>query len=126
MASSEEVYKKQGVPNGISIVNFCQQQGIVLEFSDQMMDVLLRQNPQIKIMIINKLSESLLGSEVPSDQVSVDTDKESIEEKRKYYQKKYNLSDGLAKLLGAVPASSIDDNWKEAKEKYLREKYESL
>ena len=35
MASSEdfqrvyELYKKQGVPNGISIVNFCQQQGIV-------------------------------------------------------------------------------------------------
>ena len=35
MASSEdfqriyELYKKEGVPNGISIVNFCQQQGIV-------------------------------------------------------------------------------------------------
>lgn len=54
MASSEEVYKKQGVPNGISIVNFCQQQGIVLEFSDQMMDVLLRQNPQINKQAVGK------------------------------------------------------------------------
>ena len=35
MASSEdfqsiyELYKKEGIPNGISIVNFCQQNGIV-------------------------------------------------------------------------------------------------
>lgn len=39
MASSEdfqsiyELYKKEGAPNGISVINFCRQNGIVYLFS---------------------------------------------------------------------------------------------
>ena len=46
-----------------------------------------------------------------------------MEEKRKYYQQKYNLSENLSQLIGIVPASSVDEDWKQTKEDYLREKY---
>ena len=75
------------------------------EYSGQIMDMLLRQTPQIKLMIIK-------------------TDIKVMEEKQKYYQRKYNLSEDLSKLIGIVPASSVDEDWKQAKEDYLREKYD--
>lgn len=94
----------------------------VLEFSNQMMDVLLKQTPQIKIMIINKLSESLLGNEVSSAQETVDIDKESIEKKRDYYRQKYNLPEKLVRLIGCIPPYT-DEEIEKIKEEYLMEKY---
>lgn len=87
--------------------------------------MLLRQTPQIKLMIINKLSESLMEA-IPTDapaQNTAETDIKAMEEKQKYYQRKYNLSEDLSKLIGIVPASSVNEDWKQAKEDYLREKY---
>lgn len=95
------------------------------EYSGQIMDMLLQQTPQIKLMIINKLSESLMEA-IPTDapaQNTVETDIKVMEEKQKYYQRKYNLSEDLSKLIGIVPASSVNEDWKQAKEDYLREKY---
>lgn len=104
--------------------NFTENKGFT-EYSGQIMDMLLRQTPQIKLMIINKLSESLMEA-IPTDasaQNTAETDIKVMEEKRKYYQRKYNLSEDLAQLIGIVPISSIDEDWKQAKEDYLREKY---
>ena len=87
--------------------------------------MLLRQTPQIKLMIINKLSESLMeaiSTDSPT-QNTAETDIKAMEEKRKYYQRKYNLSEDLSKLIGIVPASSVDEDWKQTKEDYLKEKY---
>lgn len=95
------------------------------EYSGQIMDMLLQQTPQIKLMIINKLSESLMEA-IPTDapaQNTAETDIKAMEEKRKYYQQKYNLSENLSQLIGIVPASSVDEDWKQTKEDYLREKY---
>ena len=104
--------------------NFTENKGFT-EYSGQIMDMLLRQTPQIKLMIINKLSESLMEA-IPTDapaQNTVETDIKVMEEKQKYYQRKYNLSENLSQLIGIVPASSVDEDWKQTKEDYLREKY---
>lgn len=108
----------------VSYNNLTENKGFT-EYSGQIMDMLLRQTPQIKLMIINKLSESLMET-IPTDapvQNTAETDIKVMEEKRKYYQRKYNLSEDLAQLIGIVPASSVDEDWKQAKEDYLREKY---
>ena len=50
---------------------------------------------------------------IPTDapaQNAVETDIKVMEEKQKYYQRKYNLSEDLSKLIGIVPASSIDED----------------
>ena len=121
---SYERIQADSFPYAVSYNYLAENKGFT-EYSGQIMDMLLRQTPQIKLMIINKLSESLMEA-IPTDapaQNTVETDIKAMEEKRKYYQRKYNLSEDLSKLIGIVPASSVNEDWKQAKEDYLREKY---
>ena len=46
--------------------------------------------------------------------------KDLMEAKRRYIQKKYGLSESLTRLIGVLPQ---DVDWKDAKLAYLEEKY---
>ena len=48
--------------------------------------------------------------------------KDLMEAKRRYVQKKYGLSESLTRLIGVLPQDG-DDDWKDAKLAYLEEKY---
>ena len=95
----------------------------VMGISDQLMDELLQQTDEVKLLIINRLSDSLRKKQLKKE-TSVDLDawKKSMETKRKAVQQKYHLPDDLAQLLGCIPPLS-DEEMEEAKEAYLQEKY---
>lgn len=95
----------------------------VAGISDQLMDKLLQQTDEVKLVIINRLTESMRQKQ-PEKETTVDLDawKKSMEAKRKDIQEKYHLPDGLTQLLGCMPPLS-DEEMAEAKEAYLQEKY---
>lgn len=95
----------------------------VVGISDQLMEELLQQTDEVKLVIINRLTDSMLKKR-PEKEASVDLDtwKKAMETKRKEMQQKYNLPDDLAQLLGCIPPIS-DEEMEEAKVAYLQEKY---
>ena len=79
----------------------------VSEFSDQIMDMLLQQPTQVKLLIINKLAGSML----------VDKETGTMHENPEVCSRKE------IEAKGAAPFIDENDDWKKEKEAYLREKY---
>ena len=87
-----------------------------------LMDELLRQSDEIKLLIINKLSESLIK------QKDVEKTESTVElsDKRKEIEAKLDelhVTGSLRRLFGASPLIDEDDDWKKEKEAYLTAKY---
>lgn len=87
-----------------------------------LMDELLRQSDEIKLLIINKLSESLIK------QKNVEKTESTVElsNKRKEIEAKLDelhVTGSLRRLFGASPLIDEGDDWKKEKEAYLTAKY---
>ena len=87
-----------------------------------LMDELLHQSDEIKLLIINKLSESLIK------QKDADKTESTVElsNKRKEIEAKLDelhVTGSLRRLFGASPLIDEDDDWKKEKEAYLTAKY---
>ena len=91
--------------------------------SDSIMDELLQQNDEVKRTIISRLGESMREERVIRKEArDLEAWKRDMEAKRKELQRKYDLPDDLASLIGCVPPRS-DEERERDKEVYLREKY---
>ena len=91
--------------------------------SERIMDELLGQSDEVKLMVISRLAESMRRESVLREEKSgLEEWKKTMEIKRKELQRKYNLPDELTRLIGCIPPRS-DEEREEAKEAYLREKY---
>lgn len=90
--------------------------------SDEILNELLRQKDEVKLMLIHKLAESMMKNSYAEKSVALEEtgNKDLMEAKRRYVQKKYGLSESLTRLIGVLPQ---DVDWKDAKLAYLEEKY---
>ena len=87
-----------------------------------LMDELLRQSDEIKLLIINKLSESLIkqkDAEKTESTVELSNKRKEIEAKLD----ELHVTGSLRRLFGASPLIDEDDDWKKEKEAYLTAKY---
>ena len=91
--------------------------------SDRIMEELLQQTDEVKLMIISRLTDSMRRKR-PTEDTAKDLEawKKSMEVKRNDIQRQYHLPDDLMQLLGCIPPLT-DEETDEAKEAYLREKY---
>lgn len=86
-----------------------------------LMDELLHQSDEIKLLIINKLSESMIRQK---DAEKTESDAKSS--KRKEIEAKLDelhVTGSLRRLFGAAPFIDESDDWKKEKETYLTSKY---
>lgn len=86
-----------------------------------LMDELLHQSDEIKLLIINKLSESMIRQK---DAEKTESDAKSS--KRKEIEAKLDelhVTGSLRRLFGAAPFIDESDDWKKEKETYLMSKY---
>lgn len=91
--------------------------------SERIMDELLVQSDEVKLMVISRLAESMrVSSAVREENLGFEEWKKSMDFKRKELQQKYDLPDDLTQLIGCMPPRN-DEEREEAKEAYLREKY---
>ena len=87
-----------------------------------LMDELLHQSDEIKLLIINKLSESLIMQKDVEETESTT----KLSNKRKEIEAKLDelhVTGSLRRLFGAAPLIDEDDDWKKEKEAYLTSKY---
>ncbi len=87
-----------------------------------LMDELLHQSDEIKLLIINKLSESLIMQKDVEETESTT----KLSNKRKEIEAKLDelhVTGNLRRLFGAAPLIDEDDDWKKEKEAYLTSKY---
>ena len=87
-----------------------------------LMDELLHQSDEIKLLIINKLSESLIkqkDAEKTESTVELSNKRKEIEAKLD----ELHVTGSLRRLFGASPLIDEDDDWKKEKEAYLTAKY---
>ena len=95
----------------------------VMRISSKMMDELLQQSDEVKLMVISRLVESMRKEPiVRKEPLNLEEWRKNMEVKRKELQREYNLPDDLIRLIGCIPPLS-DEEREEAKEAYLREKY---
>ena len=91
--------------------------------SSALMDELLHQSNDVKLLIIQKLSESMMTP--PKEDESR---KEKLAARRKEIEAKLDelhVTGSLRNLIGAIPVLEGEDfDWKKEKEAYLMEKYE--
>lgn len=86
-----------------------------------LMDELLHQSDEIKLLIINKLSESMIRQKDAEK-----TENAAEASKRKEIEAKLDelhVTGSLRRLFGAAPFIDESDNWKKEKETYLMSKY---
>ena len=96
--------------------------GNALGISEGIMDELLGQSDEVKLMVISRLAESMRKeTAIREENLGLEEWKNAMAVKRKELQRKYNLPDDLARLVGCLPPRS-DKEREEAKEAYLREK----
>ena len=90
-------------------------------FSASVMNELLCQDNDVKLWIIQKLSESMITKQQDgSDLVQQSARRKMIEEKLD----ELNITGSLRRLVGAVPfEEGEEDDWKKKKEAYLMEKF---
>ena len=90
--------------------------------SSALMDELLHQSNDVKLLIIQKLSESMMTP--PKEDESR---KEKLAARRKEIEAKLDelhITGSLRDLIGAIPVLEGEDfDWKKEKEAYLMEKY---
>ena len=90
--------------------------------SSALMDELLHQSNDVKLLIIQKLSESMMTP--PKEDESR---KEKLAARRKEIEAKLDelhITGSLRNLIGAIPVLEGEDfDWKKEKEAYLMEKY---
>lgn len=90
--------------------------------SSALMDELLHQSNDVKLLIIQKLSESMMTP--PKEDESR---KEKLAARRKEIEAKLDelhVTGSLRNLIGAIPVLEGEDfDWKKEKEAYLMEKY---
>ena len=100
------------------------QETVIPGLSDEILNELLRQKESVKLMLIHKLAESMMDNRYAEKSVALEEtgNKDLMEAKRRYVQKKYGLSESLTRLIGVLPQDG-DDDWKDAKLAYLEEKY---
>lgn len=97
--------------------------GNAFGISERIMDELLGQSDEVKLMVISRLAESMRKEPtVREEKTDLEEWKNAMAVKRKELQRKYNLPDDLARLVGCLPPRS-DKERGEAKGAYLREKY---
>ena len=90
--------------------------------SERIMDELLEQSDEVKLMVISRLAESMRKEPAVREESSdLERWKKSVDIKRKELQRKYDLPDDLTRLIGCMPLRN-DEEREEAKEAYLREK----
>lgn len=91
--------------------------------SSTLMDELLHQSNDVKLLIIQKLSESMM-TPPKEDELR----KEKLAARRKEIEAKLDelhVTGSLRNLIGAIPVLEGEDfDWKKEKEAYLMEKYE--
>ena len=91
--------------------------------SSALMDELLHQSNDVKLLIIQKLSESMM---TPSKEEQ--SREEKLAARRKEIESKLDelhVTGSLRNLIGAIPVLEDEDfDWKKEKEAYLMEKYE--
>ena len=90
--------------------------------SSALMDELLHQSNDVKLLIIQKLSESMMTS--PKEEKSRE---EKLAARRKEIEAKLDelhVTGSLRDIVGAIPMLEGEDfDWKKEKEAYLMEKY---
>lgn len=93
----------------------------VSEFSDQIMDMLLQQPIQVKLLIINKLAGSMLVDK----ETGTTHENPEVCSRKEIEAKLDNLhvKGHLRRLFGAAPFIDENDDWKKEKEACLRKKY---
>ena len=93
-----------------------------------LMDELMSQSDEVKLLVINKLSESMMHraegkrlftKESPANDAG---QQKQLEAKRDYYRQKYKLPEKLIRLIGCIPPHT-DEEREMAKEECLKEKY---
>ena len=93
-----------------------------------LMDELMSQSDEVKLLVINKLSESMMHK---AERIRLFTEKspandaeqqKQLEAKRDYYRQKYKLPEKLISLIGCIPPHT-DEEREMVKEEYLKEKY---
>lgn len=98
-------------------------QGKVTIVPKIIMDELLHQSNDVKLLIIQKLSESMRTGQAQVE----DREAKQMVDKRKEIEAKLDelhVTGALRRLIGAVPyTGSGDYDWKKEKEAYLMEKY---
>lgn len=92
--------------------------------TETMMDELLQQSDDVKIMIIERLSASMRSKSRHSTLSAADYEawKKSVLQEREKIRNTYHLPEDLVKLIGCVPPRS-DKERENVRESYLREKY---
>ena len=86
-----------------------------------LMDELLHQSDEIKLLIINKLSESMIRQKDAEK-----TENAAEASKRKEIEAKLDelhVTGSLRRLFGAAPFIDESNDWKKEKETYLMSKY---
>ena len=86
-----------------------------------LMDELLHQSDEIKLLIINKLSESMIRQKDAEK-----TENAAEASKRKEIEAKLDelhVTGSLRRLFGAAPFIDESNDWKKEKETYLTSKY---
>lgn len=98
-------------------------QGQVTIVPKIIMDELLHQSNDVKLLIIQKLSESMRTGQAQVE----DREAKQMADKRKEIEAKLDelhVTGSLRRLIGAIPdTGSGDYDWKKEKEAYLMEKY---
>lgn len=86
-----------------------------------LMDELLHQSDEIKLLIINKLSESMIKQKdvERTENVAGLSKRKEIEAKLD----ELHVTGSLRRLFGAAPFIDEGDDWKKEKEAYLTSKY---
>lgn len=95
--------------------------GKVSVLGSALMDELLHQSDEIKLLIINKLSESMIRQKDAEK-----TENAAEASKRKEIEAKLDelhVTGSLRRLFGAAPFIDESDDWKKEKETYLMSKY---
>ena len=95
-----------------------------------LMDELLHQSDEIKLLIINKLSESMIINKLSESMIrqkdAEKTENAAEASKRKEIEAKLDelhVTGSLRRLFGAAPFIDESDDWKKEKETYLMSKY---
>ena len=95
--------------------------GKMSALNSALMDELLHQSDEIKLLIINKLSESMIKRKdvERTENVAGLSKRKEIEAKLD----ELHVTGSLRRLFGAAPFIDEGDDWKKEKEAYLTSKY---
>ena len=121
---SEKAVERVQEPTAVyGVSSYYGKEGNAWGVSERIMDELLEQSDEVKLIVISRLAESMRkGSAIREENSGMEEWKKTMYIKRKELQQKYDLPDDLTRLIGCIPPRN-DEEREEAKEAYLREKY---